>query len=119
MKLKRVYDRVERSDNYRVLVDRIWPRGISKDKAQLNDWLKDIGPSKELRQWFHHDPEKFDEFKEIYIKELENDEEKKAAFEKLQKIHHAHHGKITLIFAAKETTYNHAVVLQELLEKEE
>ncbi|WP_347836422.1 DUF488 family protein [Gracilibacillus sp. JCM 18860] len=80
MQLKRVYEDAEKKDNFRVLVDRIWPRGVSKQEAKLDLWLKEIGPSKELRKWFGHDPDKFDEFRQKYLKELEEDTEKKRGF---------------------------------------
>ncbi len=80
MQLKRVYEEAEKKDNFRVLVDRIWPRGVSKQEAKLDLWLKEIGPSKELRKWFGHDPDKFDEFRQKYLKELEEDTEKKRGF---------------------------------------
>ena len=73
--LKRVYDDPKASDGKRVLVDRLWPRGVGKDKAMIDEWLKDLSPSDQLRKWFNHDPDKWDEFKKRYWKELESNEQ--------------------------------------------
>ncbi|KAB8125894.1 DUF488 family protein [Gracilibacillus oryzae] len=116
MQIKRVYEIAKEEDNVRILVDRIWPRGISKEKAYLNDWLKELGPSHELRKWFAHDPDKFDEFRKKYLHELEKDEEKREAFQQLRNYYEANNGNITLVFAAKEMEYNHVNVLKEKLE---
>ncbi|PWU67522.1 DUF488 domain-containing protein [Gracilibacillus dipsosauri] len=115
MQLKRVYEEAEKKDNFRVLVDRIWPRGVSKQEAKLDLWLKEIGPSKELRKWFGHDPDKFDEFRQKYLKELEEDTEKKEAFDHLIQCYEEQNGEITLVFATKELKYNHVVIIKEKL----
>lgn len=107
--VKRVYEKAEEKDGYRVLVDRLWPRGLNKEKAQINIWLKDVAPSDKLRRWFSHKEERWNEFKEEYFKELK---EKKAFLEKMKK-----QKNITLLYAAKNTQRNNAVALKEYLEK--
>jgi uncharacterized protein YeaO (DUF488 family) len=114
IQLKRAYLPAEPEDGYRVLVDRLWPRGMSKEKEQLDLWLKEIAPSKELRQWFRHESAKFPEFKEKYKAELQ--QEARAAFEQLIEIVQKH-PTVTLIYGAKNETENNAVVLKELVEK--
>lgn len=112
--LKRVYDQPSKEDGYRVLIDRLWPRGVSKEKAHADQWLKEVGPSHQLRQWFQHDPEKFASFKEKYQQELTSGAQKEA-FEQLKHIVQIN-DVVTLIFATRETSYNHAVVLKGMLE---
>ncbi|QQK79041.1 DUF488 family protein [Salicibibacter cibi] len=114
--MKRIYQAAEKSDGYRVLIDRVWPRGLSKEKALIDEWVKEAGPSKELRQWFGHDPEKFQAFKEDYKKELQENEKQHEALERLKTLAEIHEKNITLIFAAKEESYNHARVLKEILD---
>lgn len=110
LQVKRVYDPPARSDGYRVLVDRVWPRGITKDAAQLDAWIKDVAPSAELRKWFAHDPAKWATFKRKYFRELERREE---ALEQLL----ASAGRtLTLLFGAKDTEHNNAMALKEYLE---
>ncbi len=111
--LKRIYEPASKEDGKRILVDRIWPRGISKDKAQLDLWMKEIAPSTELRKEFNHKPERFEEFKGRYIKELQEDEEKKAAIKEL--LHMIDEEKVTILFGAKDEVHNQAVVLKEVL----
>lgn len=112
MKIKRVYEKPERDDGYRILVDRLWPRGISKASAEIDEWIKEIAPSTELRKWFNHEPEKFSEFKKRYKEEL------KTHVAELKKIHEiSQKKKITLLYSAKDTQYNQAVVLLEVLQK--
>jgi len=110
---KRIYEDASNNDGYRVLVDRIWPRGVSKDDAKLDDWLKKIAPSDELRKWFDHDPDKFDEFKKRYKKELDErvDKPEQLAKKSTEK-------KITLLYGAKDEEHNHAVVLKEIIENQ-
>lgn len=113
MKIKRAYAPVEETDGYRILVDRLWPRGISKEKAQIDLWLKSVAPSNELRKWFGHDPERFAEFSERYRAELTASgvlDELRAVLKE--------HPTATLLFAAHDEEHNNAVVLQHLLEKE-
>ncbi|WP_062105461.1 DUF488 domain-containing protein [Bacillus niameyensis] len=111
--VKRIYEPYNQNDGTRVLVDRVWPRGIKKEDAKLDTWLKSIAPSTELRKWFGHKPERFAEFKAKYIEEMKNDNKKRQEFEKLCEL--AKENKITLLFAAKDEKYNNAVVLKEKL----
>jgi uncharacterized protein YeaO (DUF488 family) len=110
--LKRVYDPVSQADGKRILVDRLWPRGLSKEKAGLDEWMKDIAPSDELRKWFSHDPSKWQKFKNRYKKELKN---KAELIEKLKE--ETQKGKVTLLFSAKDSAHNNAIVLKEVLDK--
>lgn len=114
--IKRVYDNSEKSDGMRILVDRIWPRGVSKEDANLDEWVKEVSPSKKLRQWFDHDSEKYEEFKEKYKKEMKQNDEQKEALKKLKKWTKQHDKKITLVYAAKDEKHNQAVVLKEILD---
>lgn len=109
---KRAYDTAFPDDGTRVLVDRFWPRGVSKEDAALDDWLKEVAPSDELRKWFDHDPEKWDEFCRRYYQELD---EKDEAIESLRK--EAEDGTLTLVYAAKDREHNNAVALKHYLEK--
>ena len=108
--VRSVRDEPASGDGYRVLVDRLWPRGVRKEEADLDEWLKDIGPSTELRTWFGHDPEKFEEFAHRYEAELEGAEE----WEHLTEVV-AEHGRVTLLFGAADREHNQAGVLQDLL----
>lgn len=112
LKIKRVYEAPEKADGQRILVDRLWPRGLSKDKAAVDLWLKEIAPSTELRKWFNHDPEKWAEFKKRYLAELKANpgvvKELKSAIKS---------GTVTLVYGAREQEHNQAVALGELLEK--
>lgn len=110
LQIKRVYDPVLESDGYRILIDRLWPRGVSKERAQLDEWMKDLGPSTELRKWFNHDDAKFPKFKELYLEELK---EKEALLEHIKEL--ASKQLVSLLFATKNTKSNHAVVLLEVL----
>lgn len=112
--IKRVYDEPDKKDGYRVLVDRLWPRGLSKDKVPLDDWLKDLSPSDDLRKWFGHDPKKWQEFKQKYKAELK---EKKQALDQLRGLV-KENDQVALLFAAKDTAHNNALVLKEVLEEE-
>ncbi len=112
---KRVYEQPENDDGVRVLVDRIWPRGLSKQKAAVDHWLKELAPSAELRKWFQHDPEKFPDFKQKYIQEITMDETKREHIGKLKEIIEESES-VTLVYGAKDTEHNQAVVLQEWLE---
>jgi uncharacterized protein YeaO (DUF488 family) len=112
VRLKRAYEPAERSDGYRVLIDRIWPRGVSKEQAHLDEWARELAPSSELRRWFGHDPAKFEEFRRRYRDELA------AQAEKLRELRsRAHKGTLTLIYSARDTEHNDAVVLAELLRR--
>lgn len=119
VQIKRVYDDAEKSDGFRILVDRVWPRGVSKEDAQVDEWAKDVGPSKDLRQWFDHDAEKFDEFKKKYKKELETNEEQKKDLEKLKEWTVKHKKDVTLLYGAKDQKNNQAVVLKEILDRQQ
>ena len=110
--LKRAYDEPAASDGTRVLVERLWPRGLSKERAHIDLWLKDVAPSTELRQWFHHDPQKFPAFRRRYQAELQA-EAAQEALTKLRAI--AKQGQLTLVFAAHDAAYSNAVVLRDLL----
>jgi uncharacterized protein YeaO (DUF488 family) len=110
--IKRAYDPVAAGDGYRVLVDRLWPRGIRKQALRLDEWSKDVAPSTELRQWFGHDPERWVEFQKRYRREL-SDTQHQAAMRSLLKA--AGHRSLTLIYAAKDLEHNHALVLQTAL----
>lgn len=111
---KRIYEEAAQSDGTRILVDRLWPRGISKEKADFDDWATDLAPSTEARKEFNHDPDKFEEFSHRYEQELEQSEEAQEYLEKLKKDKPAN---LTLLFAAKDTEHNHALVLQKYLQK--
>ena len=111
IKLKRVYESPEESDGKRVLVERLWPRGLSKEKARVDLWLKDAAPSTELRKWFNHDPSKWEEFKSRYFAELDANPE---ALEPILEIHK--NETVTFVFASKEETYNNSAALIEYLE---
>lgn len=110
IKTKRIYEAPSDNDGYRILVDRIWPRGVSKEDAKLDDWNKDIAPSDKLRKWFDHDPDKFDEFAKKYRKELDDKKEYLTAIRKK-----ADKQAVTLLYRAKDTEHNQAVVLQKVL----
>lgn len=109
--IKRIYEEPSDGDGYRVLVDRLWPRGVSKERAQLDQWCKEIAPSTELRKWFDHDAHKFDEFDKRYKGELTDKEE---IVNHLLEI--ASNQPVTLLYAAKDEEHNHALVLKELLD---
>ena len=111
VQLKRVYDPAESDDGYRVLVDRLWPRGVKKRDLEHDEWLKKIAPSGALRRWFGHDPDRFETFAERYRDELDGN----AEFERLAEI--AAERPITLLYAAKDREHNHAVVLADSLER--
>jgi uncharacterized protein YeaO (DUF488 family) len=107
--LKRIYEPFEETDGYRILVDRLWPRGVSKEDARLSIWLKDVAPSSELRKWFCHKPELFTEFREKYLDELKSSESVEQLMELAKK------DRVTLLYGAKDPVHNHALVLQEEL----
>jgi len=110
IKIKRIYDPVSEDDGKRILVDRLWPRGLKKGEAKIDEWLKEIAPSDGLRKWFSHDPSKWQEFKNRYKKELKN---KSEITEKLRI--EAKKGQVTLLFSAKDVEHNNAVVLKEVI----
>ena len=112
IKLKRAYDPVERDDGVRILVERLWPRGVTKERAQVAEWTKELAPSPELRKWYSHDSAKWEEFKKRYTSELRNHQE---LIDGLRKI--AKKQTVTLVFAAKDEQHSSAKVLKEFLER--
>lgn len=110
--LKRIYEEAAADDGYRILVDRLWPRGISKEEAKLDEWLKELGPSNELRKWFGHIPEKYPEFREKYREELKSQAENLNHIKEI-----AGKQKVCICYGAKDTTHNQAVVILELLQE--
>lgn len=112
VRMKRAYEPPTRSDGYRVLIDRIWPRGVSKEEAQLDEWARELAPSSELRKWFGHDPSKFAEFRRRYRAELVSHEEKLRELRS-----RGRRGTVTLVYSARDTEHNDAVVLGELLRR--
>ena len=110
VKLKRAYEPPAPADGTRVLVDRLWPRGVSKDDAAVDLWLKDLAPSTELRKWFGHDPARWVDFQDRYVKELHQHSE---ALEQLRDL--ARQGPVTLVYSAHDEEHNDAVVLRKLL----
>ena len=110
LKIKRVYEEPDKEDGTRILVDRLWPRGLTKQKAGIDIWLKDIAPSTELRKWFGHAPEKWEEFRKRYHQELKKNTKQIELLKKqLSK------GTVTLVYGAKDEEHNEALVLKELL----
>jgi uncharacterized protein YeaO (DUF488 family) len=112
IRLKRVYDAPAKSDGQRILVDRIWPRGLTKREARVDEWLKEIAPSAGLRKWFAHDPARWKEFKKRYAAELDD---QRGQVEHLTRA--AEKGTVTLLFGAKDTEHNNAVALKEYIER--
>jgi uncharacterized protein YeaO (DUF488 family) len=113
IKLKRVYEKPDKEDGFRILVDRLWPRGLTKEKASVDLWLKEIAPSTELRKWFGHDPAKWKNFRARYETEIRHNTN---LFTVLQQ--KAREGTITLIYGARDQKHNEALVLKQLLERD-
>lgn len=112
IQVKRIYDRPAAGDGRRVLVDRLWPRGVSRERAELDEWERALAPSPELRSWFSHRPERFAEFRLAYIDELQRQRQQ------LKKLRaSASDGPVTLLYAARDPDHNHAVVLAEVLRR--
>ena len=111
-KLKRIYDASEGSDGYRVLVDRIWPRGVSKEKARIDLWMKEIAPSDALRKWFGHDPDRWEGFQRRYREELQKEIGLTNQLQQLEK----QHGTVTLVFSARDEHHNQAIALRVFLQ---
>lgn len=109
IKIKRIYEAPNKEDGFRILIDRLWPRGLSKEKAKIDLWLKDVAPSDQLRKWFTHDPAKWAIFKHKYFSELSN---KKAVIDEIKK--RAKSG-VTLLYAAKDEQHNNAQALKEYI----
>ena len=111
IKIKRVYDKPTKEDGFRILVDRLWPRGISKEKVDL--WLKEVAPSNDLRNWFSHDPKKWEEFKRKYERELQDKQELIHKIKQAEK----EKGIVTLLYSTRNTEHNNAIALNIMLEK--
>lgn len=111
VKIKRIYEKPAREDGRRVLVDRLWPRGMKREAARIDAWMKDVAPSDALRKWFGHEPEKWSEFQRRYRGELAKKKEMIAELKKMEK----QHGTLTLLFGAKDEEHNQAVALARIL----
>ena len=111
VKIKRVYDPPFPDDGKRILIDRLWPRGLKKENAHINEWIKELAPSTELRKWFNHDPEKWGEFRKRFFSELQG---KQDAVDVI--VNAARKGPVTLLFGSKEERYNNATALKEYIE---
>lgn len=110
LQIKRIYDPCDPDDGYRVLIDHVWPRGVSHERAHLDEWARELAPSNDLRRWFDHVPERFPEFRARYRQELaEHASEVKALETRAQR------GRVTIVYAAKDREHNNAVVLEELI----
>jgi uncharacterized protein YeaO (DUF488 family) len=112
VRLKRAYEPADPADGYRVLVDRLWPRGLSRERAGIDGWERELAPSTELRQWFGHEPSRFAEFRRRYLEELR---ERRPVLAGLRR--RAREGPLTLVYGAKDTDHNDAVVLAEVLRR--
>lgn len=113
LRIKRIYEAIEEQDGYRVLTDRLWPRGIAKAKAAIDLWEKTVAPSTELREWFGHIPERFPEFTERYLQELEDNSDATKFVELCQK--QLEKSNVTLLYGAKDEVHNQAIVLQNFI----
>ncbi len=111
IKIKRVYEKPAKDDGWRVLVDRLWPRGMKKESARLDLWMKDVAPSEALRKWFGHEPERWKEFERKYRSELLKKKDLLAELKKMAK----EHGTLTLVYGAKDEEHNQAVVIADAL----
>ena len=114
IRLKRVYEKPEAADGYRILVDRLWPRGLSKKKAKIDLWCKEAAPSRDLRRWFDHETDRWEEFRRRYFAELDAHE---GALDEI--VERVRTGRVTLVFASREARYNNATALKEYLEQAE
>ncbi len=112
IQLKRVYEPPSKRDGFRILVERLWPRGMTKERAAVDLWLKEVAPSPELRKWFGHDPSKWEQFRERYWAELKRN---KDSLEQLKQ--HMRKGTVTFVYAARDQKHNGAVALKEFLEQ--
>jgi len=113
VQIKRAYDDASKDDGYRVLVDRIWPRGVSKEDADLDDWAKDVAPSTDLRKWFDHEDSKWEDFEKRFRQELRKSDDAQKTLKDLRQRHKD--GTLTLVFGAKNTEHNNAVVLKKVI----
>lgn len=109
---KRAYDPASRQDGYRVLIDRLWPRGVSKERAAIDEWARDLSPSDELRRWFGHRPERFDEFQRRYTEELRDHAEQISALRR-----RARSGTVTIVYAARDSEHSNAAVLAPIVRR--
>jgi uncharacterized protein YeaO (DUF488 family) len=112
VRVKRAYEQPAASDGYRVLIDRIWPRGVTREEAHLDEWARELPPSSELRNWFGHDPDRFQEFRRRYSRELAEHDGKLRELRR-----RARAGTLTLVYGARDTEHNDAVVLAEILRR--
>jgi uncharacterized protein YeaO (DUF488 family) len=112
IRLKRAYEPAASSDGYRVLIDRLWPRGVSREQAKLDAWDRELAPSAKLRQWFAHDPRRFEEFRRRYIEELRDQRPRLTELRR-----RARRGTLTLVYSARDSEHNDAVVLAEVLRR--
>jgi uncharacterized protein YeaO (DUF488 family) len=112
VRLKRVYEPANHSDGYRILIDRLWPRGMSRERAALDAWEPELAPSTELRTWFGHDPHRFEEFRRRYADELRSQRPRLTELRR-----QARDGRLTLVFSARDTEHNDAVVLAEVVRR--
>jgi uncharacterized protein YeaO (DUF488 family) len=110
VRIKRIYDEPDRGDGYRVLIDHVWPRGISRERARLDEWARELAPSDELRRWFAHDPARFDEFRARYRGELVDQRDRL-----LELARRARTNPVTIMYAARDRQHNNAVVVAELV----
>jgi uncharacterized protein YeaO (DUF488 family) len=113
VRIKRAYDKAEPSDGYRILIDHVWPRGVSRERAHLDEWARELAPSDELRKWFDHEPARFARFRTRYREELAAQAERVDALRE-----RAAHAPLTIVYAARDREHNNAVVLAELLRDE-
>jgi uncharacterized protein YeaO (DUF488 family) len=112
IQIKRAYEPASPDDGHRVLIDRLWPRGVSRKNARIDAWIKELSPSTELRRWFGHDPERFEEFRQRYVEELRDERPRLTALRR-----RARNGRVTLVYSARDTEHNDAVVLAEILRR--
>jgi uncharacterized protein YeaO (DUF488 family) len=110
VRIKRIYEPADRGDGYRILIDHVWPRGVSRERAKLDEWARELAPSDELRRWFDHVPERFDEFRARYRDELQAQRERLGELRR-----RARAGPVTIVYAAHDQDHNNAVVLAELV----
>lgn len=112
IQIKRAYEPAAADDGHRVLIDRLWPRGVSRKNARIDGWIKELAPSTQLRQWFGHDPRRFEEFRRRYVEELRDERPRLTALRR-----RARAGRVTLVYSARDTEHNDAVVLAEILRR--
>jgi uncharacterized protein YeaO (DUF488 family) len=113
IRIKRIYEQAAEEDGFRILIDRLWPRGINKETAKIDLWLKEVAPSNELRKWFSHDPEKWEEFKKRYAKELAANQSLLKEIRQIEK----KKATVTLLYSARDVEHNNAVALKAVLDK--